>query len=86
MLKHFGIIAAFGADGTSWRRRSRCLPLGMEDADYFRQKAAQCCRLSRGIANQDDPAVVALLALAVEFDAKAVGLSAEEASAYKSNA
>jgi hypothetical protein len=53
----------------------------MEDADYFRQKAEQCRQLASGLFNQHDPAVASLLALAVEFEAKAVVLTAEEASA-----
>ena len=52
----------------------------MEDADYFRQKAEQCHRLASGLFKQDDPAVASLLALAVEFEAKAVALTAKEAS------
>jgi hypothetical protein len=52
----------------------------MEDADYFRQKAEQCRRLASGLHNQRDPAVASLLALAVEFESKAVALTAEEAS------
>ena len=52
----------------------------MEDADYFRQKAEQCRRLASGLVNANDPAVAALLALAVEFEARAVALAAEEAS------
>jgi hypothetical protein len=52
-----------------------------EDADYFREKAAQCRRLAAAITNQNDPAVAALLALAVEFEAKAVAMTAEDASA-----
>jgi hypothetical protein len=52
----------------------------MEDADYFRQKAEQCRRLASGLMNDRDPAVAALLALAVEFEAKAVTLTAKEAS------
>ena len=52
----------------------------MENADYFRQKAAQCRRLAEGLINQADPAVVSLLALAVEFEARAVALTAEETS------
>jgi hypothetical protein len=52
-----------------------------EDADYFREKAAQCRRLAAAITHQNDPAVAALLALAVEFEAKAVALTAEDASA-----
>jgi hypothetical protein len=52
-----------------------------ETADYFRQQAEQCRRLAAAIVNQNDPAVPALLALAVEFEAKAVALTAEDASA-----
>ena len=48
----------------------------MEDADYFRHKAEQCRRLAGAILNQHDPAVANLLALAVEFEAKAVALAA----------
>jgi hypothetical protein len=51
----------------------------METADYFRQKAAQCRRLAEGIGNQNDPVVGNLLTLAVEFEARAVALAAEEA-------
>ena len=52
-----------------------------EDADYFREKAAQCRRLAAAVSDQHDPAVAALLALAVEFEAKAVAMTAEDASA-----
>jgi hypothetical protein len=52
-----------------------------ESADYFRKKAEQCRRLAGSISNSNDPAVASLLALAVEFEAKAVALTAEEASA-----
>ena len=52
----------------------------METADYFRQKAAQCRRLAEGIGNQNDPVVGNLLTLAVEFEARAVALAAEEAA------
>ena len=52
-----------------------------EDADYFRDKAAQCRRLAAAITNHNDPAIAALLALAVEFEAKAVAMTAEDASA-----
>lgn len=40
-------------------------------AFYFRDKAAQCRRLAKGIMYRNDPAIDALLALAAEFDAKA---------------
>jgi hypothetical protein len=52
----------------------------METADYFREKAAQCRRLAAGIGNQRDPIVANLLALAVEFEARAVALAAEQAA------
>jgi hypothetical protein len=48
----------------------------LETADYYRQKAAQCRRLAGSFINQDDPVVPALLALAVECEAKAVALAA----------
>src|SRR3954452_13978618 len=80
-------IGPAGSRGT----RRHCGPLrqrnsaqqeagGMETADYFRQKAAQCRRLAEGIVNQNDPVVATLLALAVEFEARAVALTAEQAS------
>jgi len=56
------------------------MTVGVETAEYFRQKAAQCRRLAEGIANQNDPVVASLLALAVEFEAKAVAMTAEEAA------
>ena len=53
----------------------------MEDADYFRHKADQCRRLAETVVNRRDPVVANLLTLAVEFEAKALALTAEEASA-----
>jgi len=50
-------------------------------AEYFRQKAEQCRRLANAVVNGKDPVVANLLALAVEFEAKAVALAAEEAAA-----
>jgi hypothetical protein len=49
-----------------------------ETADYFREKAAQCRRLADAILDDKDPTRIALLALAVEFETKAVALAAEE--------
>ncbi|MGD9617188.1 MAG: hypothetical protein AB7H90_18485 [Alphaproteobacteria bacterium] len=57
----------------------------MEGADYFRHKAAQCRRLAAAIVNQHDPAVARLMALAVEFDARAAALTAEETGAARSD-
>jgi hypothetical protein len=51
-----------------------------ENADYYRKKAAQCRRLARQMINQDDPVAINLVALAVEFEGKAVALAAEEVS------
>jgi hypothetical protein len=53
----------------------------METAQYFRQTAEQCRRLADGVGDQKDPVVANLLALAAEFEARAVALAAEEASA-----
>jgi hypothetical protein len=40
----------------------------MEEApSYFREKAKQCRQLAATIADQDDPAVTALLALAEDL-------------------
>ena len=45
----------------------------MEEApSYFREEAKQCRRLAATIADQDDPAVTALPALAEEFEVKGV--------------
>ena len=52
----------------------------METPDYFRRKAEQCRRLADAHHNRRDPVVANLLTLAVEFEAKAVALAAEEAS------
>jgi hypothetical protein len=46
---------------------------------YFREKAKQCRRLAAAIADQDDPAVAALLALAEEFEAQGAAWLAEHA-------
>ena len=51
-----------------------------ETAEYFRHKAEQCRRLAAAIVNQHDPVVANLLALAVEFESRAVALTAEEAA------
>ena len=49
-----------------------------ETADYYRQKAEQCRRMAGMIMHQNDPVVANLMALAVEFEAKAVALTAEQ--------
>jgi hypothetical protein len=50
-----------------------------ETQSYFREKAKQCRRLAATIADQDDPTVTALLALAEEFEAKGAAWLAEHA-------
>lgn len=50
----------------------------METAQYFREKAAQCRRLSETMINQADPAAARLVALAEEFEAKAKALEEAE--------
>src|SRR2546423_882628 len=42
-----------------------------ETAEYFREKAEQCRRLAGAVANQREPVVANLLALAVEIAAQA---------------
>jgi hypothetical protein len=44
----------------------------VETPSYFREKAKQCRRLAAGIADPKDPTAKGLLALAEEFEAKAV--------------
>jgi len=56
-----------------------------ETADYFRQKAEQCRRLADAHHNSRDPVVANLLALAVEFEARAVAIAAEEAATAQSD-
>jgi hypothetical protein len=53
----------------------------MATAVYFRQKAEQCRRLADGMLTRNDPAVMALRALAVEFDNRAAALESETAAA-----
>ena len=48
-----------------------------ETANSLREKAAQCRRLAEGVVNRKDPVVVNLLALAIEFEARAVAFAAE---------
>lgn len=49
-------------------------------AEYYRQRAEQCRRLTRLILNQHDPIATGLIALSVEFEAKAAALSAQKTS------
>jgi hypothetical protein len=43
----------------------------MASADDYREKAARCRRLAAAITAKDDPAIPALLEIALEWDAKA---------------
>jgi hypothetical protein len=49
----------------------------MDSPSYFLEKAAQCRRLAASITVRKDPAIEALLALAAEFDGKAIAAQAE---------
>jgi hypothetical protein len=53
----------------------------MTNAQFFRDKAAQCRSLVAAALNKNDPAVLGLLALAAEFDAAAVAIDAGDAAA-----
>jgi hypothetical protein len=48
-----------------------------ETANHFRRKAAQCRRIARQIPYQNDPVVISLLALAAEFEAKALAVETD---------
>ena len=50
----------------------------MDSAEYFREKAARCRRLAASIT--DKPAEASLLAMALEFDTRAVAMDAEAAA------
>ena len=54
----------------------------MEGASYFREKAEQCRRLAACILARNDPTVVSLNALAVEFDAAAAVIEARTVAAH----
>jgi hypothetical protein len=43
----------------------------MEGAAYFTAKASQCRRLAESITNPNDRAIVALIAMAEELEARA---------------
>ena len=49
----------------------------MDPVEYWRERAAQCRRLANTITARDDPAIKALLALAAEFNAKAMAIEAQ---------
>jgi hypothetical protein len=72
-------FSAFDATGNCPVARVR----SMETAAYFLEKAAQCRRLADSITRQDDPAKVALSALADEFEANAKAIQAREAAAHQ---
>jgi hypothetical protein len=50
----------------------------MQSADEFRAQAERCRRVARSISDRDDPIVARLLALAIEYDAKALEMAAEK--------
>ncbi len=50
----------------------------MEQASYFREKAAQCRRLAAALAHQGDPVAKTTLRRAEEFEAKVAACAAQE--------
>ena len=61
----------------------RCVEALVETPSYFREKAKQCRRLAAGVTDQKDPIAVGLLALAEEFESKAVSQPAQPSSATR---
>jgi hypothetical protein len=47
----------------------------IEKARHFTEKADQCRRLAAAIANQNDPAVTALVDMARQFETRAAALA-----------
>jgi hypothetical protein len=52
---------------------------------YFLGKAAQCRRLAQEILAKDDPAIATLLAMAAEFEGKAIVAATDESNAFQDN-
>ena len=50
----------------------------MESSGYFLGKAEQCRRLAKEILAKDNPAIATLLAMAAEFEVKAVAAATRE--------
>jgi hypothetical protein len=57
----------------------------MESSDYFLGKAEQCRRLAKEILAKNDPAIEKLLALAAEFEGKAIVVATRESNAFPHN-
>lgn len=55
----------------------------MESSTYFFDKAEHCRGLAAAIIARDDPAIASLLALAAEFEAKAIEHATHETDAMK---
>jgi hypothetical protein len=52
---------------------------------YFLGKAAQCRRLAQEILAKNDPATATLLAMAAEFEGKAIVAATDESNAFQDN-
>ena len=52
---------------------------------YFLGKAAQCRRLAQEILVKNDPAIATLLALAAEFEGKAIVAATDKGDAFHAN-
>jgi hypothetical protein len=57
----------------------------MESSAYFLGKAEQCRRLAKEILAKNDPAIETLLAMAAEFEGKAIGAATHESNAFPHN-
>jgi hypothetical protein len=57
----------------------------MNSGAYFLSKAAQCRRLAETILSKDDPAIPNLLALAAEFERRAILAPTDEGNACHHN-
>jgi hypothetical protein len=57
----------------------------MEASAYFRGRAAQCRRLAQEILARNDPAIATLLAMAAEFEGKAIVAATDDGNAFHDN-
>jgi hypothetical protein len=57
----------------------------METSNFYLSKAAQCRRLAATIITGDDPAIAALVALAREFEARAIAQARCETNAMRAH-
>ena len=57
----------------------------MESSGYFLGKAEQCRRLAKEILAKNDPAIETLLAMACEFEGKAIAAATRESNEFHHN-